>query len=309
MIVKCLITLMIITGIGLNHWHESHAFSPQVIQHGATGEDVVELQARLQYLGFFNSQIDGVFGWGTYWALRNFQYEFGMEIDGIAGDQAKQKIEEQSEYHQEFVRKNIDAGRQFTHYGGMDLEDQVKYDSAKSQPEEQEAPQQQEARDQEAPQEQNQAESDQGTDQESQTADDQTSVTEAPIEPTSVNIPNGFSQNDIRLMAQAVYGEARGEPYEGQVAVAAVILNRIQSPIFPDTASSVIYEPLAFTAVADGQIYLEPDETSQRAVLDAINGWDPTGEAIYYFNPDTATSNWIWSRPQIKRIGKHIFCY
>ncbi|WP_440895754.1 spore cortex-lytic enzyme [Amphibacillus sp. Q70] len=306
MIVKCLITLTIITGISFNHWHESQAFSPQVIQHGATGEDVVELQARLQYLGFFNSQIDGVFGWGTYWALRNFQYEFGMEIDGLAGKEAKDKLVQNSDYDKEFVRKNIDAGNSFTHYGGMDLEDQVKQGSSKSQPKAEEAPQQQ-----------NQAESDQstdqgtdqGTDQESQTADDQTSVTEAPIEPTSVNIPNGFSQNDIRLMAQAVYGEARGEPYEGQVAVAAVILNRIQSPIFPDTVSSVIYEPLAFTAVADGQIYLEPDETSQRAVLDAINGWDPTGEAIYYFNPDTATSNWIWSRPQIKRIGKHIFCY
>ena len=124
----------------------------------------------------------------------------------------------------------------------------------------------------------------------------------------SVNSPPGFSQNDIQLMANAVYGEARGEPYEGQVAVAAVILNRVGSESFPNTTSGVIFEPGAFTAVADGQIWLTPNETAKKAVLDAINGWDPTGEALYYFNPVTATSDWIWSRPQIKKIGRHIFC-
>lgn len=123
-----------------------------------------------------------------------------------------------------------------------------------------------------------------------------------------MNVPSGFSQNDIQLMANAVHGEARGEPYNGQVAVAAVILNRVNSPAFPNTVAGVIFEPRAFTAVADGQIWLEPNPTSKKAVMDAINGWDPTGNAIYYFNPDTATSAWIWSRPQIKQIGKHIFC-
>ena len=105
-----------------------------------------------------------------------------------------------------------------------------------------------------------------------------------------------------------MHGEARGEPYNGQVAVAAVILNRVNSPSFPNTVAGVIFEPRAFTAVADGQTWLEPNPTSKKAVMDAINGWDPTGNAIYYFNPDTATSAWIWSRPQIKQIGKHIFC-
>jgi len=109
-------------------------------------------------------------------------------------------------------------------------------------------------------------------------------------------------------MSQAVYGEARGEAYIGQVAVAAVILNRVNSPTFPNTVSGVIFEPRAFTAVADGQIYMQPNETAKRAVIDAINGQDPTGHALYYFNPDTATSGWIWTRPQIKKIGKHIFC-
>jgi N-acetylmuramoyl-L-alanine amidase len=109
-------------------------------------------------------------------------------------------------------------------------------------------------------------------------------------------------------MANAVYGESRGEPYVGQVAVAAVILNRLHSPNFPNSVSGVIFQPGAFTAVADGQIWLTPNKTASKAVQDAVNGWDPTGGAIYYFNPDTATSAWIWSRPQIKTIGKHIFC-
>jgi N-acetylmuramoyl-L-alanine amidase len=119
---------------------------------------------------------------------------------------------------------------------------------------------------------------------------------------------SNVSANDLKLMANAVYGEARGEPYEGQVAVAAVILNRVKSPSFPDTPSAVIFEPRAFTAVADGQIWLEPNANAKKAVKNALSGWDPTGGCTYYFNPDTATSGWIWSRPQVKRIGKHIFC-
>ncbi|WP_273129068.1 cell wall hydrolase, partial [Bacillus weihaiensis] len=127
-------------------------------------------------------------------------------------------------------------------------------------------------------------------------------------ETTAVNIPSGFSQNDIKLMSNAVYGEARGEPYVGQVAVAAVILNRVNSSTFPNTVSGVIFEPRAFTAVADGQIWLTPNDKAKKAVMDALNGFDPTEGAVYYFNPNTATSSWIWGRPQIKRIGKHIFC-
>jgi spore cortex-lytic enzyme len=119
---------------------------------------------------------------------------------------------------------------------------------------------------------------------------------------------NRFSENDIRLLSNAVYGESRGEPYIGQVAVAAVILNRLEDKRFPHTVSGVIFQPGAFTAVADGQIYMTPNKTARKAVLDAINGWDPSGGCNYYFNPATATSKWIWSRPQVKKIGKHIFC-
>ena len=118
------------------------------------------------------------------------------------------------------------------------------------------------------------------------------------------------SANDKQLLARAVNGEARGEPYEGQVAVAAVILNRVNHSSFPNTISGVIYQPGAFTAVSDGQINvpIDTNSTVYKACNDALNGWDPTGGAIYYFNPDTATNAWIWSRPLIVQIGKHRFC-
>ena len=118
------------------------------------------------------------------------------------------------------------------------------------------------------------------------------------------------STSDLQLMARAINGEARGEPYEGQVAVGAVILNRVKSSQFPNTIAGVIYEKGAFTAVSDGQINVAIKEGSTvlKAARDAMNGWDPTGGAIYYFNPSTATNKWIWSRPLIKTIGKHRFC-
>ena len=118
------------------------------------------------------------------------------------------------------------------------------------------------------------------------------------------------NSGDLQLMARAVNGEARGEPYEGQVAVAAVILNRVKHSSFPNSVSGVIYQPGAFTAVSDGQINvpIASDSTVYKACRDAMNGWDPSGGAIYYFNPDTATSSWIWSRTLIKQIGKHRFC-
>lgn len=116
--------------------------------------------------------------------------------------------------------------------------------------------------------------------------------------------------SDVQLIARAINGEARGEPYEGQVAVGAVILNRVKSSKFPNTIAGVIYQSGAFTAVSDGQINvpIASNSTVVKAAQDALNGWDPTGGAIYYFNPNTATNKWIWSRPQIKKIGNHIFC-
>ncbi len=117
----------------------------------------------------------------------------------------------------------------------------------------------------------------------------------------------GDNRGDVYLLARAVYAEARGEPYIGKVAVAAVILNRVRSPSFPNTIAGVIYQPGAFTAVSDGQISLAPDDEALRAARDALNGWDPTYGAIYYYNPAIATSSWIWSRPVHIVIGKHKF--
>lgn len=267
------ITLIFPSGLQRN----VSAFSEQVIQHGAFGEDVIELQARLKYIGFYTGEIDGVFGWRTYWALRNFQYEFGLPVDGLAGQATKDKLVQVTEYDEIKVKAEM-----------------YKVDPSVL------TKQSQQGQSSQQKQQTEQTQSQQGQ--------QKAGTEQVPSGTTKVNVPQGFSQNDINLMANAVYGEARGEPYEGQVAVAAVILNRLKSPIFPDTVSGVIFEPRAFTAVADGQIWLTPDDTARRAVLDAINGWDPSENALYYFNPDTATSPWIWTRPQIKKIGKHIFC-
>jgi N-acetylmuramoyl-L-alanine amidase len=210
----------------------SYSFGKTTLKIGSTHSDVYELQGRLSYLGFYKGKIDGQFGNQTYWAVRNFQYKFGMQVDGVVGAKTKLMLWKATQNWTPSVNRTTRS--------------------------------------------------------------------------TLVSTKK-YSESEIKIMARAVYGEARGEPYEGKVAVAAVILNRINSSLFPNTPSSVIFEPRAFTAVDDGQIWLEPNASAYKAVRDALNGWDPTGNALYYFNPDTATSAWIWSRPQIKKIGKHIF--
>ena len=126
---------------------------------------------------------------------------------------------------------------------------------------------------------------------------------------TSSNSTSSSSNSsNLNLLARLVYGEARGEPYSGQVAVAAVVLNRVKSSSFPNTISGVIYQKGAFNVVDDGQINLSPNDTAKKAAQDALNGWDPSYGAIYYFNPSTATNKWIWSRPMTVTIGKHRFC-
>lgn len=126
---------------------------------------------------------------------------------------------------------------------------------------------------------------------------------------TSTSSATSKSGNgDLYLMACCIYGEARGESYQGKVAVGAVILNRVKHASFPSSVSGVIYQKGAFTCVSDGQINLGTNDECMRAAQDAFNGWDPTGGAIYYYNPKTATSKWIWSRPVLTTIGKHVFC-
>ena len=116
-----------------------------------------------------------------------------------------------------------------------------------------------------------------------------------------------YNESETYLLARLVHGEARGEPYIGKVAVAAVVLNRVWSPLFPNTVAGVIYQTGAFDAVADGQFNLTPDEDSLRAARDALNGWDPSGGCLYYYNPVTSTNSWIWTRQVQLSIGKHNF--
>jgi N-acetylmuramoyl-L-alanine amidase len=233
------VVILLSTSVSVSFPAPTDAFSKRIVKVGATGKDVREMQGRLKFLGFYTGKVDGKFGWRSYWALRRFQYEFGLKVDGVLGPKTKLKLYNAT---RNWRPTAADLG--------------------------------------------------------------------VPAKKTKKRTYHamGISENDIRLMANAVYGEARGEPYIGQVAVAAVILNRTEHPGFPNTPAGVIFEPGAFTAVADGQIWLTPNKTAKKAVQDALKGWDPSGGAIYYFNPDTATSAWIWSRPQIKRIGKHIFC-
>ncbi|PZE22393.1 spore cortex-lytic enzyme [Paenibacillus xerothermodurans] len=245
----CLV-LVLFSCYEIKHYFGSEqTFTEADLQYGATGRDVYELQGRLKFLGFYHGDVDGDFGYNTLRSVKWFQSEFGLDVDGIAGDRTKLRLWEATKNYRPTAAEPAQGGAAGGGGGG-------------------------------APAAGNMAPSSQ----------------------------RGLSAQDLRIMANAVYGEARGEPYIGQVAVAAVILNRVNSPAFPNTPSGVIFQPGAFTAVADGQIWLEPNATAERAVQDALNGWDPSGGCIYYFNPVTATSEWIWSRPQVKQIGRHIFC-
>ncbi|MFD2371442.1 cell wall hydrolase [Brevibacillus sp. GCM10020057] len=116
-----------------------------------------------------------------------------------------------------------------------------------------------------------------------------------------------ISERDMELLARLVYAEGRGEPYEGQVAIAAVVLNRVASPQFPHSVREVIFAPNAFSPVQNGTLTQQSNESTRRAVQDAVNGVDPTHGSLYFFNPDTATSNWVWSRQQTVVIGNHMF--
>ena len=191
-------------------------------KYGSRGNEVRQIQEKLKRWGYYNGNVDGIFGSQTLEAVKYFQRKNGLTVDGIAGP------------------ATLKAMGIFN----------------------------------------------------------------------SSNSSSGSSSNssDLNLLARLIYGEARGEPYAGQVAVGAVVLNRVKNSSFPNTISGVIYQSGAFDVVKDGQINLSPDSTAKKAAQDALNGWDPTYGAIYYFNPSTATNKWIWSRPMTVTIGRHRFC-
>ena len=190
-------------------------------KYGSRGQEVTTIQTKLKRWGYYNGNIDGIYGSQTLAAVKYFQRKNGLVVDGIAGTKTLRAM-------------------------GI-------YNSSSSS-------------------------------------------------------SSSSNSNNLNLLARVVYGEARGEPYTGQVAVAAVVLNRVKSSSFPNTVSGVVYQSGAFDAVRDGQINLTPNSTAKKAAQDALNGWDPSYGAIYYFNPSTATNKWIWSRPMTVTIGRHRFC-
>lgn len=191
-------------------------------RQGSAGAEVRAIQDKLKRWGYYDGQVDGIFGSRTRAAVVKFQQKNGLAADGVVGPNTLSAL-------------------------GM---------------------------------------------------------------PVSGGSGGGMTshQHDVALLARVISAEARGEPYAGQVAVGAVILNRIEHPSFPSTLAGVVYQPGAFTCMVDGQIDQPVAESARRAAQEALNGSDPSGGAIYYFNPSTATSAWIWSRPLIKVIGKHRFC-
>ena len=197
-----------------------------VWRRGSTGSGVQKVQTRLQELGYYRGALDGIYGRQTEQAVRRFQSDYGLVVDGLTGEKTLAAL-------------GLGGGGTS---GGT----------------------------------------------------------------TSGSGVHG--ENDVELLARVISAEARGEPYVGQVAVGAVILNRIDHPSFPNTLAGVIYQPGAFSCLNDGQIDQPVAESAYRAARDAFAGSDPSGGAIYYFNPATATSKWIWSRPLLTVIGSHRFC-
>ena len=227
---KAIIVILLVSSIFVSYNvffrnNESYALS----KYGSRGEEVRTIQTKLKRWGYYNGNVDGIYGSQTLAAVKKFQQKNGLTVDGIAGTKTLRAM-------------------------GI-------YSSSSSS----------------------------GSS-------------------SSSNSSSSTNSNDLNLLSRLVYGEARGEPYTGQVAVAAVVLNRVKSSSFPNTISGVIYQSGAFDVVSDGQINLTPNDTAKKAAQDALNGWDPTNGAIYYFNPSTATNKWIWSRPMTVTIGKHRFC-
>lgn len=316
----CCTVLLLGSFIGYSSTAAGAAFGKATLKRGATGGDVYELQGRLKYLGFFTGKVDGKFWVRTERAVRLYQYENRLKVDGVVGPKTKQKLVSQTKawapgvenriYKQgdrggyiwemqrrlgflgfyqgkidgKFGSKTDRAIRWFQSAYGIKSDGKVGADTKLKlwQASKNWSP----------------------TNKVRKGAPPKVKIAvKRPVKSTG----GGTSKGDVYLLARAIHGEARGEPYVGKVAVAAVILNRIRSNQFPDSIPSIIYEPRAFTAVDDGQINLHPDAESLKAANDALNGWDPTSGSLYYFNPDTATSGWIWTRPQTKKIGKHIF--
>jgi spore cortex-lytic enzyme len=269
------------------------------ITKGKTDFNVAAVQARLKTLGYYRSTVDGMWGKGTLTAVMRYQSDGGLAVDGVVGGGTARKlgitlynVEKSGGIVKgktaENIRKLQTALKSIGYYtstvdgawGRRTMCAVMSYQS------------------------------DHGL-----TVDGVVgSATEKALGITlgtgssgGTGSTDNVSESDLNLLARCVYGESRGEPYTGQVAVAAVVLNRVRSSKFPNTIKGVIYQAGAFTAVSDGQINLTPNQSAYNAARDALAGWDPTGGCLYYYNPDTATSSWIWSLTVHIKIGNHNF--
>ncbi len=269
------------------------------ITKGKTDFNVAAVQARLKTFGYYRSTVDGMWGKGTLTAVMRYQSDGGLAVDGVVGGGTARKlgitlynVEKSGGIVKgktaENIRKLQTALKSIGYYtstvdgawGRRTMCAVMSYQS------------------------------DHGL-----TVDGVVgSATEKALGITLGTGSSGgtgstgnVSESDLNLLARCVYGESRGEPYTGQVAVAAVVLNRVRSSKFPNTIKGVIYQAGAFTAVSDGQINLTPNQSAYNAARDALAGWDPTGGCLYYYNPDTATSSWIWSLTVHIKIGNHNF--
>lgn len=248
------------------------AFSDRNLSYGCIGYSVYELQNRLKYLGYYHGPINGIFTWDVYWAVRDFQYAFGMQPTGYVNMATKiQLVKATQGWH--YVGP-LPHGMEELPDGQIVPNPQNGQSNAESVASGQSVP----------------ANSD--------------VVTGAAVSNSGTS---ALTPADIDLMAHVVHAEAKGEPLLGQVGVADVILNRLKDPKFPQSIPGIIYQPGAFQCVSNGTINEPYNAESLQAVMDAIHGWDPVGSALYYFNPATSTSPWIWGKPEITKIGNQIF--
>lgn len=283
-ILCCVLVILFLNTVAVTCFHFKDKLTVMTLsKYGSKGDEVTQVQTKLQEKGYYTGKIDGIFGSKTKEALLKYQKDVGLTADGIAGPNTLSKLGITSSSTSSASQiKNIQSKLKEKGYysGNIDgiLGSKTREAIVAFQ-------------------------------------NDVGLVADGIAGPkTLAKLGLSSSQSseqgsvDINLLAKVISAESRGEPYVGQVAVGAVILNRIDHPSFPNTLSGVVYQPGAFTCMTDGQINEPTADSSKRAAQDAINGWDPSGGAIYYYNPEKSTNQWIFSRPVITVIGKHRFC-
>jgi len=244
----------------------------RALKFGNIGADVKQLQNQLKTTGYYYQQLDGIYGHGTEQAVIKFQCDNNLRIDGISGYNTIKKVNRLANQNDSssYYVKSGDSLFQIAQKFNVRLTELRIWNNINHN---------------------------------YIYAGQKLKIGESESEINNHN----YTSKDLDLLTRAVYSEARGEPLKGKVAVAAVILNRVKSSEFPDQVSGVIFQPWAFTAVHDGQFWLTPQGDSRKAVELALQGWDPSQGATFYYNPAKVTSNWIYTRQVINRIGKHYF--